>query len=178
MGRYKNFIDGMREHEGVEEDEIDDWFYAGGGPECAGNESMERHYNYWCMLGSPYVEHKEKCVCGKPITYNCYITDKEDRFIVVGSCCIKDFMENNTRTCEICDRPHRNRKDNYCNICRDLCKGCFINEHEKYSNFCRSCVWKKCRYCGYEKNNKWWSCYKCNQKKKNGEKLKELARFQ
>lgn len=70
----------------------------------------------------------EKCLCNQKIEQNCFITNsEEDRLLVVGSCCIKRFVVNCSRTCGYCLKPHRNRTNNLCNECRE------------YGGFCYKC---------------------------------------
>lgn len=94
------------------------WFY------CGGNRG--RHLNYFKLscpnddLPSPIGE----CVCGHAIQENCYITNGTE-IIVMGNCCIKRFVSYSSRTCDKCKKPHRNRKVNLCNNCRqDTCLKC------------------------------------------------------
>lgn len=72
-------------------------------------------------------EHKKLCICGySDLVINKYICPKDNvcvsKIIIVGSCCIKRFVpeEFQSRTCEKCHLPHKNRKNNFCNDCRKI----------------------------------------------------------
>lgn len=87
----------------------------------AGGDHKE-HLNYWNLLYGTDVERPPQgyvCPCTTKIKWNCYITNGVI-FHVVGNCCIKKFMPNRSgRSCEECNAPHKNRKDNLCNSCRE-----------------------------------------------------------
>ena len=36
---------------------------------------------------------------------------------MVGNCCIKKFLPNKTKTCEMCNAPHKRTKTNTCKDC-------------------------------------------------------------
>lgn len=107
------------------------WKYCGGQTlDEDGNVEPDAHSNYFALF--PHLQRfvpyppLTKCVCSHRIHQNCFITNtEENRLIVVGNCCIKRFMENCSRTCSYCVKPHRNRKDNLCNVCRDDNGFCF-----------------------------------------------------
>jgi hypothetical protein len=81
-----------------------------------------RHYNYWMTTrNQPFPPPKGYCICETRINENCYAVDKRDNKTIVclGNCCIERFLGDNAkRTCERCEKPHRNRKDNFCKECR------------------------------------------------------------
>ena len=86
---------------------------------CGGNRNQ--HLNYWKLrFGNKKIpEFKESCLCDHELSIeNCYIEMADSKIIVLGNCCIKRFIGNSSRTCSICKKPHRNRKDNFCNTCR------------------------------------------------------------
>jgi len=102
---------------GLEVDEfINNYKYTGG--------DRGRHLNYWNMTrnNEKLQPHKEYCICDHYIQENCYVVDRRDKnkIVVIGNCCIKRFLkkENQGRTCERCEKPHRSRKDNFCKECR------------------------------------------------------------
>ena len=117
------FIDGLKKHNINYEDFIkQNWKYAGG--------DKKQHYNYFKLSCPDLVlpEHKNECICGHHIVENCFIRkDDKKELLIVGNCCIKKFVEKQTRTCKICNKPHQNRKVNKCNDCRiffcDICDG-------------------------------------------------------
>jgi hypothetical protein len=86
------------------------------------NRRANRHYNYWMMTRNQlFPPHKEYCICKTPIMENCYAVDKRDKekLVCLGNCCIERFLGDSAkRTCERCEKPHRNRKDNFCKECR------------------------------------------------------------
>ena len=135
------FINGLRNAGFDPEDVIGNFRYVGGsclhgipddkidGGRCRDMKTKcqhfacNRHINYSKVA---YAKDRRKphlkryCVCGAPIILNCYVADKSnERVIVLGSCCIKSFMDKCGRTCEECGSFHRNRKDNLCNDCRN-----------------------------------------------------------
>jgi hypothetical protein len=131
----KRFIKGLESY-GLTYEEIksNNWKY------CGGNEG--RHLNYFklCYKKSELPEHDNECVCGHHIVENCYITDGKE-LLILGNCCIKKFIPKNTRTCEKCEKPHKNRIVNRCNDCRTgICDKC--------NKEC-SCFYKKCYKCRF-----------------------------
>ncbi len=82
-------------------------------------ERLWRHY--WG--DEPMPETEQSCVCDqKGLRYNCFVTDGI-QVLVIGRVCLKQFLPQQARDmmshrCEDCMKPHRNRKDNYCNDCR------------------------------------------------------------
>lgn len=110
-GRFDNHAEAF--HEGLGYRPMTEFRYVGG--------DHDSHANYWKLIfpDSPYPPHADFCICGHQIAHNCYIEHIEDEeVLIVGSCCIKKFMDKPGRTCEICRAPHKNRRDNYCNDCR------------------------------------------------------------
>ena len=114
----KRFILGLEQYNLTFEEVRDNWKYCGG--------DSNNHYSYFKLLypGKKIPNHEDYCVCGHDILYNCYITDGKE-MLVLGSCCIKRFMKHNNRTCEVCNKPHKNRNVNRCNVCRiGYCEKC------------------------------------------------------
>ncbi len=130
----EKFISGLKKYNlSLEDIQKSNWKY------CGGNKG--RHLNYYKMMfkDKSLPKHEDKCVCGHDIKENCYITDGEQT-LVLGNCCIKKFIIKNKRTCEICDKPHKNRKVNRCNECRvGICDDCNKPCNEKYKR-CYSCT--------------------------------------
>ena len=92
------------------------WRYVGG-------DTQTRHINYYKLRfgHSDFPEKQNKCICGHPIKENCYLSnDLLEEVIVIGNYCIKKFLPKDvqTRTCELCNKVHRNRIVNRCNECR------------------------------------------------------------
>jgi len=112
MDLTKRFKDGLINYNlSYEEILENNWKYCGG--------TNGRHYNYYRLLfnDAPFPDKTTKCICGHKIKENCYITDST-RILTLGNCCIKKFIEKNTRTCEKCGNQHKNRVVNRCNQCR------------------------------------------------------------
>ena len=118
-----------------------DWIYCGsnGGPSQRHGGIIMAHpgrLEYWkqhCRhRGMPdcLPDWDNYCPCKqKLITENAYLTTKkrqedgEYHYMIIGSCCIKSFMPDGlSKICEDCGEPHKNRKDNKCNDCRDFHK--------------------------------------------------------
>lgn len=116
------FINGLKEMDLDYLDVKTNWKYYGG--------NKGSHLNYYRMItNDPLPEHSKKCVCNHTIKENCYITDpNEELIVIIGNCCIKKFIDKKGRTCSRCKKPHNNRKDNYCNSCRNAkkCRKCKI----------------------------------------------------
>lgn len=112
---FRDFIQAIRNYRVSNEIIRDIGFYYAGG-------DFKEHDNYWNMRygGKQKPEHQAKCVCNVDIKHNCYITDDDEFFLVIGRCCIKRFVpkEKQGRTCSNCKTPHRNKKDNLCGECR------------------------------------------------------------
>ena len=135
-GLTKRFIQGLKNYDlTLEEIQSSNWRYCGG--------TNGAHLNYFKLMfknKKPLLPHEDKCVCGHPIRENCFITDGT-RFIVLGTCCIKKFVRYNSRTCEECGEPHRNRIVNLCNDCRkNVCEKCGEECDYPY-RYCASCAW-------------------------------------
>lgn len=116
------FINGLKEYNLTTDDMIG-WYYCGGR-----NGRDPRHLNYFKMKcpNDDLPDLTDRCICYHKIKENCYITNG-DEILILGNCCIKKFLpeENSGRTCEICKKPHKNRKNNRCNDCRvGLCNEC------------------------------------------------------
>ena len=90
------------------------FFYAGG--------DSRHHFTYWLMKmnGVKKPTHTSACICGHYIQENCYVTRAlKDIVVVMGNCCIKRFIPGGmSKTCEICGKPHKNRKNDKCKECR------------------------------------------------------------
>ena len=120
MSQRGRLEDGLKKYN-LSLKEINDsgWKYCGG-DEQAGSS----HLNYFkTIFGDKpeniYGDLPLACECGIKITRHFFICSRnEDEMICLGSECIKRFIDNKGRTCDLCKQPHRNRKDNYCNKCR------------------------------------------------------------
>lgn len=59
----------------------------------------------------------------------------------MGKCCINKFIpeEKRRKTCEVCEKPHKNIKNNLCNDCRkERCNDCYIKIDSTYKR-CYEC---------------------------------------
>lgn len=128
------FIRGLEEY-GLSYDEIENgkWRY------CGGASGSHLKYYKLCYKDQELPELVDECICGHRIIDNCYITDGNE-ILILGSCCIKKFIPDSSRTCERCGEPHKNRKVNRCNLCRKgVCDGCGIKCNDKYKQ-CYKCT--------------------------------------
>lgn len=118
MGYAEIFIKRLRERSQAQDDTFaSEWVYAGG--------SEGSNYNYFKIRfpGKPVPAQEFECLCTHPIQENCYIENLfTGELVVVGNCCIEKFLpeDHQHRTCGRCNQPHKNRKDNYCNACREV----------------------------------------------------------
>lgn len=128
------FIKGLQNYSlTYDETKNGNWKYCGG--------ESGRHLNYFKIScpNDKLPEHVDECVCEHHISENCYITDGE-LLLILGNCCIKKFVPKSTRTCEMCDQPHKNRIVNRCNDCRiGICDECDEKCSEKYKK-CYKCT--------------------------------------
>jgi hypothetical protein len=125
---YDGFEKGLIEY-GLSLEDIQSWEY------CGGNENA--YFNDFVKMFG-HMAHPEcevNCVCGHKIVTNCYITNKdftptkkmkkiqyqnkEIPILIVGSCCVKQFMEGTKLKCEVCGKLHRRNKckTNLCSQC-------------------------------------------------------------
>ena len=130
------FIKGLQNYN-VTYDEIKNgkWKY------CGGNK--DEHFNYFKLVFPNYdiPPYTNECICEHNIIENCYITNGEE-ILILGNCCIKKFISKSSRTCELCQKPHKNRIVNRCNDCRKgLCDNCGKTCNEKYKK-CYDCAFK------------------------------------
>lgn len=191
----KAFLEGLQEKWGLTYDDLinDGYKYAGGTP----NEHQMHHARYFDKMfpNKSYPEKEDYCVCGHNIKHNCYITNRNKEYVIpLGNCCIKNFMPDGMghRTCENCEAPHKNRKDNLCKNCRIEFeeqkrkeafeeykrKEAFEEQKRKeaYEEYKRKKAIEeqqrkenphKCIGCNKEIDEKFKHCYACNMKEKN-----------
>lgn len=157
---------------------VKNYKYSGGNRDPKTDEDTT-HSNYFSLC-FPYDEFPEnvlKCLCEHPIINNCYITKDNDidTLLIVGMCCIKKFNIVSTRTCELCAKPHKNRKINYCNECKEgvrsgYTKKCIkcksLNKVLSAYNKCKVCCIGCCLRCDKKIDPKFKYCYNCNLIKK------------
>jgi len=127
--------------------------YAGG--------DHKQHLNYWktAYKNVQRPPYEGVCPCSTKITRNCYITNG-DTFFVVGNCCIKKFLTHSGRSCGECNAPHKNRKDNLCNRCREK-KEVSALKSKPYVSQKTDTICACGKECG-----KYPRCYNCNLKLK------------
>jgi hypothetical protein len=159
---YKRFVEGLEEY-GLNIDVVTKtWMYCGSNkPYC---QVFECFYP-----DCERPEFEQHCICKQRIMTNCYITDGQGSILVIGSDCLKNFLKINTgKRCSHCKTIHRNRKDNFCNNCREIpnCNGC----EKKGSVYCQECRTKdeerikqakQLCICGEKKDEISVCCYKC-----------------
>lgn len=130
----QRFINGLKNYN-LTKEELKDWKYYGG------NKGSHKNYFEKTLKQSIHPPPTDKCVCGQSISENCYIIN-ENKILVLGNCCIKKFVPKSGRTCEICEKPHKNRKVNRCKDCRkkicDICDEPLKEDNIKYTT---------CYYC-------------------------------
>ena len=98
-----------------------------------GNNGDKKNYFYKIFKNLDFPEFEDKCLCNTNIKKNCYVYNKTTKHIIIlGSCCIKKFCKYGIKqTCDLCNKPHKNRIGNKCNECRLIKK--------LYSGFCIDC---------------------------------------
>ena len=166
MDLTQRFISGLKKYN-LTIEELSKWKWCG---------SNKTHLNYYkLVLGKDAVlpELTDRCVCGHMIKENCYIENGEE-ILVLGNCCIKKFVPMRTRTCEDCNKPHKNRTINKCNECIKLipkrprnhvvCKKCSAFTKNKKVMKCDTCRYGKCDVCDVTCNPDYKTCWGCKDK--------------
>ena len=128
------FIEGLKKYN-ITYDEIinSGWKYIGG------DSGADLRYFKLCCKGREMPKHEDYCVCGHAIKNNCYINHGE-QILILGNCCVKKFIPQSSRTCESCNKTHKNRIINKFNDCRKgFCDICGIRVNEKYKK-CFTCT--------------------------------------
>ena len=148
---------------------------------CGGTyEGHRRNYFMLKFSSEPPRDFKpggskfqEKCSCGTPIQEQVFVYDKKryekniaegrDGFyypegiapvlLVIGNECIKRECPNAGRLCDECNAPHKNRKDNLCNDCRN-------------PKVCITCKKKMPKIRKDGTPNPFVRCYQCNAARK------------
>ena len=137
------FQSGLMANYGMTLQDLNSWSY------CGGDRGAHLKYFMLCNTGAMLQTppHMDSCVCGHDIVHNCFIKNEDNtRMLVLGNCCIKKFMRQSGRTCEVCGMSHRNSSVNRCNGCR-------------LRPQCNSCG------CSIARNNR--RCYPCNARENN-----------
>jgi hypothetical protein len=86
-----------------------------------------------------YPQLEDRCICGARIKENYYITTKDynyNNITVIGSECYKEFIENKTIKCLVCNEEHTDS----------------LTNNAKYKHLCKTCVKTKKQW--YLKNKK------------------------
>lgn len=114
------FLKGLKEYD-LTIDDIKDWTFCGG----TDTEAHKKYYGV-CFPKHRFPPSVDTCVCGVKIMRNCYIKNKQNHILILGSCCIKRFISAGIKkTCSVCNAIHRNRIVNKCNNCRSgICDVC------------------------------------------------------
>ena len=147
----EKFINGLKNYQ-LTREEVAGWIY------CGGNKGARRKYFHQIWGNDMKIPHvKNKCICGHPIQENCYITGEQpdkwspthlDRLeypsryplpiLILGNCCVKRFITEPGKTCELCYKSHRNRVVNRCNECREgRCDDCGGPAYYRKCDGCR-----------------------------------------
>jgi hypothetical protein len=132
-------------------------------------EEFCRDYQKHSYVKLPDGVKKHYCVCGSPIQHIYVMEHKKTKHkIEIGRVCVTKFLpeEFRKKTCGICNKVHRNRKDNFCNDCRKMTKHylqtrshvkhigewkCYTN---KYNNIARRIYGTRYTYNHIWKNDK------------------------
>jgi hypothetical protein len=88
---------------------------------CGGDtkkEDINWWYEYFKENPRTHPAEMAECVCHHWIKENCYIHTHKNEILVLGNCCIKKFITQDKRRCNICERPHKNRITNKCKECK------------------------------------------------------------
>ena len=128
-------------------------------------------------------KYQSRCSCETPIKEQVFVYDKKryekniaegrDGFyydndtpvlLVIGNECIKRECPNAGRLCDECSSPHRNRKDNLCNDCRNPKR-------------CIDCRKKMPKIMKDGKPNPFVRCYQCNADRKASPYHSDFSRF-
>ncbi len=170
---FKRFCENL-EALGLTYEEVErDYKYSGGNLDEEGCETRHSRYFDMCFPRDPFPDKVKKCMCDHPIVENCYISKDFDinTLLIIGNCCIKKFIKASSRTCEVCQKSHRNTKTNYCNDCKDTykkCNHCKVVNITGKSNYCSTqCLeehtYFKCKKCKILKQsiNKFNKCISC-----------------
>lgn len=166
---FQKFLKGL-EKLGMTYEDVKHWVYAGGD-----SEHRIKYFKQKCP-DRELPEHASSCVCGHKIKENCYILNIDDnRLLTLGSCCIKKFIPESTKTCNVCGASHKNRIVDRCNDCRPgLCDICNKPCKKPYTK-CYSCKFpkeessdepNKCTECDKECKKPFTKCYACKFPKK------------
>jgi len=147
---HARFVRGLKEDYGFTMKQIkdieDNWLWCGYRLENDDDSSGWMIYKSYFDDTRPDFE--DKCVCRQKLfVRNDYLTDGDGSILIIGQCCKDMFIKNRLRTCTECKIPHKNRKDNLCNDCREL----------KKENLRRG---TKCE-CGKYKKSGFLTCYTC-----------------
>ena len=112
---YDGFVKGLNEHFLSLED-IKNWEYCGGNENSPSKKYFDDFVKKFGHMEHP--EFEDKCIRGVKISYNCYITNtqitptekmkkiqyqnKQIPILIVGSCCVKQFMDGKKLKCSRC----------------------------------------------------------------------------
>lgn len=159
---YSRLLEGLKLQHSIYEEDLINYIYWGG--------DFGSHLSYYLFTlkeGIP-LEKEERCPCGKDISNNCYIKHlDDDKKVIVGSCCIKNFLPNGLkRRCEVCNEPHKRRIINRCQMCEKIKNNStditeFFKKHEE-----KQTEEVLCSDCNKTISNKYKKCYSCYEKEK------------
>ena len=117
---YDGFVKGLIEY-GLSFEDIKSWEY------CGGNENTYFNDFVKTFGHMAHPECEDNCVCRHIIVTNCYITNKdftpnkkmkkiqyqnkEIPILIVGSCCVKQFMDGTKLKCSRCTKTIKRRNE-------------------------------------------------------------------
>ena len=184
---YDGFVKGLSEH-GLSFEDIKNWEYCGGNANSPSEKYFDDFVKKFGHMAHPECE--DKCICGVEISYNCYITNtqitptkkmkkiqyqnKEIPILIVGSCCVKQFMDGTKLKCSRCTKTIQRR--NKCS--KALCTSCKnerqmeINELERK----KKSEYKQCMDCNNTVLSKYNRCFTCNSKEKKGKECMDCKK--
>lgn len=103
-----------------------EWIRAGGyhpNKEEGNGQTSFNYYKTYFSSKFPQPDYELECICTHKIVHNCYIYNQYNKAaVVVGNCCIKRFLDNIHKSCEVCQQFHKRTKANVCNACEELGK--------------------------------------------------------
>ena len=164
-----------------------------------GVEGVKELFEKWISIGQRYEAqeflkdnsicidvppNQDRCSCTHEIEHNFFILNFKDankenyKILNIGSCCIKKFISNNTRTfkcirCDVLFKSRRRRNENICDLCI-----IDYDKEMKEKNKIKTCLTCNTIYTRDRQSSDYF-CYSCKErdgwfKKINKEKIKQV----